>query len=70
MYMYAYKKIDGDYNDRKMQSLFITCKRERGGGGGEEEKKAYLYGSIPVAANAAMAFDMISLTTRCKFRDK
>ena len=63
--MYACKRIDGDYNDRKMQSLFITCKRE--GGGGE---KAYLYGSIPVAANAAMAFDMISLTTRCKFRDK
>lgn len=30
----------------------------------------YLSGSIPVAANAAIAFDMISLTTLCRFRDK
>lgn len=33
-------------------------------------KVTYLYGSIPVEANAAMALDMISLTTRVKFRDK
>ena len=31
---------------------------------------AYLSGSIPVAANAAIAFEMISLTTLCRFRDK
>lgn len=31
---------------------------------------AYLYGSIPVAENAAMAFVIISLTMRCKFLDK
>lgn len=36
----------------------------------EEASVTYLYGSIPVEANAAIALDMISLTTRFKFRDK
>jgi len=30
----------------------------------------YLYGSIPVAENAAIAFVIISFTIRCKFLDK
>lgn len=33
-------------------------------------KVAYLLGSMPVAENAVMAFDMISFTTRFKFRDR